>query len=186
MVPDDRDRKSERSLPTSLRGYDRTATDELIRTLESVRAAAQSERDQAQARVAELEQQLRESRAREKEITEALVIASRVRSESEREAEEIKARARAEADAIVEEGRSKTRRFEREAREAEELAERARARLTAFLQTLLAKVGSQGSGVGSPADDLLERASEAAEVAGREGSPRPHGSSSESADGRIA
>jgi cell division septum initiation protein DivIVA len=172
-------------LPTARKGYDRAATDELVGKLRSSLAAALSQRNQAQARVDELEQRLTDNREREQEITDALVVASRVRAESEREAEEIRARARVEADGIVEDARSRTRGFEREAREAEELAERARAKLTAFLQGLLARVGPQGSGLDSPADDLLSRASEAADGAGREGSADQRDRSTEATDDRL-
>jgi len=175
---------NETQLPTSRKGYDRAATDELVGQLKASLSAALSQRNQAQARVAELEQQLTDNQEREKEITEALVVASRVRSDSEREAEELKAQARSEADAIVEEARANTSRFEREAREAEELAERARAKLTAFLQSLLAKIGQQGSGLGSPADDLLSRASQEADNAGREESSELRYVSPESDDDR--
>ena len=175
---------NEISLPTARKGYDRAATDELVGRLKGSLAAALSERDQAQARVAELERTLDENREREQEITEALVVAARVRAESEREADELKAQARAEADAIVEEARAKTSGFEREARDAEELAERARAKLTAFLQTLLARIGPQGSGLGSPVEDLLTRASQAADSAGREESVDPHDPLREPADDR--
>ncbi len=177
---------TEIELPTARKGYDRAATDELVGQLKSNLAAALSQRNQAQTRVVELEQQLTDNEEREKEITEALLVASRVRSESEREAEELKAQARAEADAILEEARSKTRGFEREAREAEELADRARAKLTAFLQSLLAKIGPQGSGLDSPVDELLTRASEAAESAGREESSELQYVSREAADDRPA
>jgi cell division initiation protein len=165
---DQRELGAETQLPTARKGYDRQATDELVGNLKSGLAAAISQRNQAQARVAELEQQLTDNREREHEITEALVVAARVRSESEREAEELKAQAHAEAESIVEEAKSKTRGFEREAQEAEELAVRARAKLSAFLETLLARVGAHGDGVDSPVDDLLTRATEAADHAGRE------------------
>jgi cell division septum initiation protein DivIVA len=168
---------NEISLPTARKGYDRAATEELVGALKGSLAAAQ-------ARVAELERTLDENREREQEITEALVVAARVRAESEREADELKARARAEADAIVEEARAKTSGFEREARDAEELAERARAKLTAFLQTLLARIGPQGSGLGSPVEDLLTRASQAAHSAGREESVDPHDPLRDPADDR--
>ena len=164
----------ERALPTARRGYDKTATDELLGKLRASLAALISARDAAEARAAELEQKLRERAEREREVTEALVVAARVRSESEREAEEIRARAKTEADAIVEEARSKTSGFEREAREAEELAKRARAELTSFLQALLSKVASPGANLESPVDDLLNRAGEAAGNAGREGSSDSH------------
>jgi cell division initiation protein len=158
---------NEIQLPTARKGYDRAATDELVGQLKSSLSAALSQRNQAQARVAELEQQLAGNQEREQEITEALLVASRVRSQTEREAEELKAQARSEADAIIEEARSKTQGFEREAREAEELAERARAKVTAFLQALLAKIGQQGSDLDSPVDELFARAGETAERAGR-------------------
>jgi len=177
---------TETQLPTARKGYDRAATDELVDQLKTSLSAALSQRNQAQARVAELEQKLTDNQEREKEITEALLVAARVRSDSEREAEELKAQARSDADAIVEDARASTRRFEREAREAEELAERARAKLTTFLQSLLAKLGPQGSGLGSPVDDLLDRASQEADNAGREESSELRYVSPEPGDDRSA
>ena len=52
----------------------------------------QAELVEARALAAELEQKLDDGRDREKEITDALVVASRVRAESEREGQELKAR----------------------------------------------------------------------------------------------
>lgn len=176
---------NETQLPTARKGYDRAATDELVGQLKASLSAALSQRNQAQARVAELEQQLTDNREREKEITEALLVASRVRSQSEQEAEEIKSQARAEAESIVEEARAKTSGFERQAREAEELAVRARAKLSAFLETLLAKVGAHGGGLDSPVDELLTRATEAADHAGREGPAEPRDTPREPVDHRF-
>jgi cell division septum initiation protein DivIVA len=168
---------SRHSLPTSRNGYDRAATDELIRKLESRIV-------EAQARIADLEQQVREHPARDQELTEALLFVSRVRSESEREAEEIRAQARADAKATVDQAKSKSRGFEQDARETKELAEQARAKLTAFLLALLAKVEPQEAGAVAPSDDLIARASEFAHDAGPEGGPDGSDPSSKRSDGR--
>ena len=173
----------ELSLPTALRGYDRAATDRFLSDLEDSVTAVLTERNEAQARVAELEKQIAEGREHEKEITEALLVASRVRAESEREGKELKAEyereaesataeskrqadeivrgAEAEAEKMLEDARLKVRGFEQEIRDAEQLAVEARARIAAFLESLLAELDPDGTGLGSPVDELLTRIGEA-------------------------
>ena len=205
-------RTNEPSLPTARRGYDRDATDQLLAELRATWGGssasesqphappdnARAERDemqaecerakaelaQAQALAAALEQQLDDGREREKEITDALVVASRVRAESEREGQALKARyeeqgeaitaeselraadilsaAEAEAEKIVANSKLKIRRLDQQVRNAEQLAVEARARLTAFLESLLTEIERRGTEDVSAVDVLLSRASDAA------------------------
>jgi cell division initiation protein len=174
----------ERSLPTALRGYDRSATDDFLSKLEESVKSVLSERGEAQMRVAELERRIAESRENEKEITEALVVASRVRAESEREGMELKAKytreakaitaeskrktdeivraAEAEAKKVLEAAKVKARELEQEIRDAEQLAVQTRAKLTTFLESLLAEI-ERGGDLGSAVDELFARAGDAAE-----------------------
>ena len=57
---------TEIQLPTARKGYDRAATDELVGQLRSNLAAALAQRNQAQTRVVELEQQLTDNEERER------------------------------------------------------------------------------------------------------------------------
>jgi len=154
----------ERSLPISFRGYGRKATDALFEELKTAVSALASERDGIRARVEELESRLPSVEQREKEISEALVLASRVRAESEREGkvtadEKIRA-AEAEAERILAQATSRARAFEQEARSAEQLAARAREQLTSFLESLLTEIERRGKDLGSAVNDLVKRAGE--------------------------
>jgi cell division septum initiation protein DivIVA len=173
-----------RSLPVAVRGYDRKATDKLFDEVKATLTAIISERDSAQARVGELESRAAAVEQREKEVTEALLVASRVRGESEREGKELKAKfeqdaeaiataskqqaeerlraAEAEAERIVAQARTRMRTFEQDARNAEQLSIRAREQLATFLESLLAKVEQRGADLGSVVHDLVKRAGETA------------------------
>ena len=205
-------RTNEPSLPIARRGYDRDATDRLLTELRATaggiigeRDAARAERDAARAerdeaiaerneargeladartQAAELERKLDDRREREKEITEALVVASRVRADSEREGQELIAEyeeqgaaitaegerkaaeivsaAEAEAEKIVANARFRIRQLDQEVRNAEQLAVEARARLTAFLESLLAEIERRGTEDITAVDVLLARAGDAA------------------------
>jgi cell division septum initiation protein DivIVA len=162
-----------RSLPTARKGYDRAATDKLFEDLKASMSTLISERNAAQSRVQEFESRLAALEEREREITEALIVASRVRDQSEQEGK-VKAdatiqEAHAEAERIVADARSSAGRFEQEARDAELLAVRARQQLTTFLQSLLGEIERRGSDLGSVVQDLVKRVGEA----GRTEAPDP-------------
>ena len=121
--------------PDRIQGYDRKATDGLFDELKTYVTTLLSEHGAAQARVAELEKQLPAAQEKEKEITEALLVASRVRGESEHEGKELRAKyereaearlkaAAAEAEKILNEAKSRAHAFEEEARDAEQLGVR--------------------------------------------------------------
>ena len=142
------------AFPVAFRGYDRKAVDGKFAELKTAVAALASERDAAKARVQEFEERFEALQQREKEITEALVVASRVRADSERDA-------KAEAEKILSDARSKMRALEQEVRDTEQLAARTRGQLTSFLESTLGEIERRGSGVGSAVDDLVKRAGEA-------------------------
>jgi cell division septum initiation protein DivIVA len=154
----------QRSLPTAMRGYDRAATDKLLDELKASLQTLITERNAAQARVQEFESRVTSLEEREKEITEALVVATRVLVQSEQEskakAEERIHEAHAEAERIMSEARSSAGRFEQETREVEQLAVRARQQLTSFLESLLAEIELRGSDLGSVVHDLVGRIGE--------------------------
>ena len=161
----------ERSLPIAFRGYDRKATDGLFDELKTILTTLLSERGVAQARVEELESRLPAVQEKEKEITEALIVASRVRADSEREGKELKAKyereaearlqaAAAEAEKILGEAKSRAHAFEQQARDAEQLGVRAREQLTTFLESLLTEIERRGTDLGSAVQELVERAGE--------------------------
>lgn len=161
----------ERSLPIAFRGYDRKATDGLFDELKTYVTTLLSEHGATQARVAELEKQLPAAQEKEKEITEALLVASRVRGESEHEGKELRAKyereaearlkaAAAEAEKILNEAKSRAHAFEEEARDAEQLGVRTREQLTTFLESLLTEIERRGRDLGSAVQELVERASE--------------------------
>jgi cell division initiation protein len=160
----------QRSLPTSLRGYDRAATDKLFEELKASLSTLISERNVAQARVQEFESRLATLEEREKEIAEALVVAGRVREQSEQEgkarAEDRIRDAEAEAERIVADARSSASRFEQEAQHAEQLAARARQQLTSFLESLLTEIERRGNDLGSVVHDLVRRVGETGRAAG--------------------
>jgi len=111
-------------LPTAFRGYDREATDKLLRQVEERYNAATAEQgelrsraERAEQRVHELEDELAAHRERTKAVGEALITAEKVKTESEREAAELRDRAQLEASVIREDA-------ERQAAEARAQAER--------------------------------------------------------------
>lgn len=154
----------QRSLPTAMRGYDKAATDKLLDELEANLQTLIKERNAAQKRVQEFESRVTALEEREKEITGALVVASRVREQSEQEskakAEERIHEANAEAERIMSEARSSAGSFEQETRDVEQLAVRARQQLTSFLESLLAEIERRGSDLGSVVHDLVSRIGE--------------------------
>ena len=203
---------NEPSLPIVRRGYDRDATDRLLAELRTAvgrlkgeredarderdraraeRDEARAERDEARAELvdartqaAELERKLDDGREREKEIADALVVASRVRAESEREgqeliatyeeqgaaitaesekkAAEIVSAAEVEAEKIVADAKLEIRHLDQQVRDAEQLAVEAQARLTAFLESLLTEIERRGTEDVTAVEVLLARASDAA------------------------
>ena len=174
----------DRALPVVRRGYDQTATDDLLGRLEEGLRSVLSTYAGAQARLVELEKRIAEGREREQEITEALVVAARVRAESEKEGEKVKADYLREAEAIetesqrkadsilnaaeerakeiVTEARLKARGYEQEIRETEQLAEETRVRLASFLESMLEEIQRRGTDLSSTLDDLLVRTGESA------------------------
>jgi len=146
------------ALPLVRRGYDPDATVALLENFERRLQAALAERDAAQARIAELEQEVTDAQAQRQAVVDALVIANRVRAESEREAEdwkeqtireaetlrtaakrtaeEIVRAAEADAHRIVDEARARSGDLEHELRSAGSLAEQTHFQLTAFLESL--------------------------------------------------
>jgi cell division septum initiation protein DivIVA len=142
------------AFPVVFRGYDRKAVDGKFAELKTAVAALASERDAAKARVQELEGRFEALEQREKEITDALVVASRVRADSERDA-------KAEAEKILSDARSRMSALEQEVRDTEQLAARTRGQLTSFLESTLSEIERRGSGMGSAVDDLVKRAGEA-------------------------
>src|SRR5689334_23210334 len=109
----------DRAFPVVFRGYDRKAVEGKFAELKNAFAALSSERDAAKARVQELEERFEALEQREKEITDALVVASRVRADSERDA-------KAEAEKILSDARSRMSALEQEVRDTEQLAARTR------------------------------------------------------------
>ncbi len=154
----------QRSLPTSMRGYDKAATDKLLEQLKASLQTLLGERNAAQARVQEFEGRVASIEQREKEIAEALIVAARVREQSEQEgaakAEEKIHEAQAEAERLLAHARSSASRFEHEARDAEQLAVRARQQLTSFLEGVLGEIERRGSDLGSVVHDLVSRIGE--------------------------
>jgi cell division septum initiation protein DivIVA len=153
------------SLPVVRNGYDQSATKAVINEIQARLAAALDERNEARARVAELEQQVIEADTRKQAVADALVLASRYRTESERETMEIQSESRRRADEIVqaaeteaerilEAARTRSGDLENELRTAGVLAEQTLSQLAAFLQSLrrLDANGANGDGWGSPAD----------------------------------
>ena len=158
MVEDPGKLVEARPLPVARRGYDRDATDALIKELEERLMLMLAERDHARARIADLEQQVAEAAERKHAVAQALILASQVRSESERDVDDLKAQSErevsairsesnrkadeilqaAEADAkrIVEEARTRSADLERELLDAGRLAEQTRFHLTAFVHSL--------------------------------------------------
>ncbi len=161
----------DRSLPVARKGYDRTATDELLHELEVSLTSILAEYARVQSRLAELENNVSDYRAREREILQALLMASRVRTESEHEAEEIVQSATMDAKQLVEEARSKVRGFEEETREAEAMAVDARAKLAEFLRELIASIERRSPDLDAAVDELLVRAGAGERAAGSEIEP---------------
>jgi cell division septum initiation protein DivIVA len=146
------------SLPVVRKGYDRAATDELLYELEVSLTGILAEYARVQGRLAELEKKMSDYRSREQEILQALLLASRVRTESEHEAEEIVKTAAVEANRLVEDARSRVRRFEEQTRKAEALAAKAHGQLIEFLEELIASIERPGPDLDSAVDELLIRA----------------------------
>jgi cell division initiation protein len=152
-----------RSLPVSMRGYDRKATDELFDRLATMVKTLVAERDAAHMRADELEGRAAAVQQREQEITEALLVASRVRGESEREAKEkadesLRA-AQGNAERLLAEAREQASAFEQEARNVEQLAARVRQQLVGYLESLLGKIERHDADFGSLVEDLKRRTS---------------------------
>jgi cell division septum initiation protein DivIVA len=141
-----------RSLPVSMRGYDRKATDEPFERLAATTKALVAERDAARARADELESRAAAVQQREQEITEALLVASRVRSESERDAKE-------SAERLIGEAQERATAFEQEARNVEQLALRVRQELVDYLESLLGKIERHDADFGSIVEELMQRTS---------------------------
>jgi cell division septum initiation protein DivIVA len=119
------------------------------------------EREEARARVAQLEHQLAEADARKQAVADALVLAARVGAEHEREREEILAEARQQAEEIlsvaraqagrmIEEAGERSSNLERELRAAGLLAERTRTHLARFVQSLRRYDGTSSPGSNGP------------------------------------
>jgi cell division septum initiation protein DivIVA len=148
----------DRSLPVARKGYDRTATDELLYELEVSLMSILEEYARVRSRLTELEKKMSDHRGREQEILHALLLASRVRTESEHEAQEIVKSAAVDANRRVEDAKSKVRGFEEKTRTAEALAANAHAKLTEFLEDLLESIDRRGPDLDSALDELLIRA----------------------------
>ena len=87
-------------LPVSFRGYDRDATEGLLRQLEAGYRTLLVERDQREGRVAELERELAEHRERSRAVGNALIKAEELKALSARDAQEVKEDAEREAGEI--------------------------------------------------------------------------------------
>ena len=175
-----------RSLPVALKGYDRGATDSLLKELEEVIQTKARLHADALARIGELERRIAEGEEREQAVTEALVVASRVRAESEAEGEKIKEEsareaeavreeagqkadeiveaANAEAETIVEKARTNARDIGKRMNDADQLAQLIHTHLTSFLQSMLAEVERRSADSASVFTDLLARAGKLADV----------------------
>ena len=99
MAPDEQD-----SLPRAFRGYDRDATDELLRRHEDRHRALRRERDeleaqaqQSQARLDQLEHELARHREQVQAVGKALIKAEQVREQSDRASAEAAAAAEQQA-----------------------------------------------------------------------------------------
>jgi cell division septum initiation protein DivIVA len=92
------------SLPTSVRGYDRAATDRLLQTVADDYETIWLERKELREQVERLEAEIAQLHERERLVGEVLVTAERAASETrataEREAEELVGGARAERDQL--------------------------------------------------------------------------------------
>jgi cell division septum initiation protein DivIVA len=171
-----------RSLPASVRGYDREATDRLLAQLDEGLKAVLQQQAAALSRASDLERRLSEGHEREEAVTEALVVATQIRADSEREAKELKERyaqegegikqeaqrradeilrdAESQAQSIVGEAKANAHAFDQRIRDAQELAERIRAHLTSFLRSMLEEVDRRNEESASIVGDLLGRTAE--------------------------
>ena len=155
-------------LPINFRGYERKATDELLRAVEASYRSVVVERDEcrtrmeaAEQRVAELERELAHHRAQSQAISDALVRAVRAKTESEEEAQSIKddaqreasalrARAEREAETVVREALARAETLiqdaelgvKKRAARTEELLDESRERLALFVRDLLDRVSN--------------------------------------------
>ena len=150
----------ERSLPLARKGYERGATDELLDKLEASLRSILAEYGRVRGRLAELEAKVAQGRGHEKEIMQALLLASRVQAESEAKAEEIVRAARAEAEKLVEEANENVRMLEQRTADAEAMATEAQIRVTTFLESLLGALEQRGADFDSAVHELLVRAGE--------------------------
>jgi cell division septum initiation protein DivIVA len=164
-----------RSLPVALKGYDRGATDRLLKQVEDgLRAIAQLH-EGALAHIRELEGRIADGEKQQEAITDALVVASKIRAESEREgkrlqeaaeqkADEIVNAANGEAEKILEDVRLEARDFEQRINDAGQLAQLIRTHLTMFLQSMLAEVERRNADSASVVVDLIARAGQVADA----------------------
>jgi cell division septum initiation protein DivIVA len=159
----------ERSLPVIRKGYDRAATDELLDKLEASLSSILAEYGRVRGRLAELETKVAQGRGHEKEIMQALLLASRVQAESEERADEIVRAARAEAERLVADANDKVRTLEQLTSDAEGLATEAQARVTTFLESLLGAIEERGADFDSAVDELRARAGEDLKARGSAG-----------------
>jgi cell division septum initiation protein DivIVA len=143
------------SLPVRVRGYDREATDELLRRLESISRALDAERDELLQRLADAEEQLAVLREQEHLISDALLAGERVKERAATEAESMRVEAEQQAAAVIAEAEGKAKlvirdaltkadeivaRAERKRSEIKSAANETGDRLASFLQTMLERV----------------------------------------------
>ena len=106
-------------LPRSMRGYDRAATDALLREVETKHAELERDCGSLRVQVAQLEEELSRLRAQEELVAKTLIAATShataIKEDARREAEEILSKAREEFDRRAE----RAERAERERVQAE-------------------------------------------------------------------
>jgi cell division initiation protein len=138
-------------LPRSRRGYDRTATDELLAELASKRAELEGECSKLRAQVAQLEADLAGHREQEQLVSKTLLEASShattIREKAREEAELILRKARerhGERAALTERAERERANVERELLRLRQLAQETQHRLAGFLTETLAQLRPEG------------------------------------------
>lgn len=146
-------------LPRALRGYDRAATDQLIREVSEGYEEIWLERKGLRQQIEQLSSEIEELRQREGLVGEAVLA-------GERAAEEIRATAQREADAILDEAKATAERIlrlaEEERKQVESTVSRARAAIdrirsdfSALLADALDRLGTEEPTLESEAESGL-------------------------------
>lgn len=124
-------------LPVALRGYDRTATDRLLRQVAENYEEIWLERKGLLEQVERLESEIAQLNERERHVGEALLAA-------ERAANEIRTKSQRDAEALVAEARAERVHLEAVIINLRGLVERVQSDLSAFLTDTLEQLRSRG------------------------------------------